>query len=207
VARWGFYDPNPFLLRRDWASLDSGRFDPYGRNFGETLYRLSVSSPETLERVRSATEAIIGLPSAIKPRESEDSFYFVQSEPGLGYTVHQMGVSSGTLRMLALMTSLLGEPETNLIGVEEPENYVHPTALSAFVEHMLEARERVQLMVTTHSPLLLDFLDEPSTVSVVRRGEQGTTVMREENPDGVRRALEESGFGLGEYHETKGFGS
>ena len=207
VARWGFCDPNPFLLRRDWASLDSGRFDPYGRNLGETLYRLSVSSPETLERVRLATEAIVGLPSKIDPRESEDSFYFVQSEPGLRYDVHQMGVSSGTLRMLALMTALLGEPETNLIGIEEPENYVHPTALSSFVEHVLEARERVQFVVTTHSPLLLDFLGEPSTVSVVRRSEQGTAVSREENPDGVRRALEESGFGLGEFHETKGFGS
>ena len=207
VARWGFYDPNPFLLRRDWAGLDSGRFDPHGRNFGETLYRLSVSSPETLERVRAATEAIVGLPSVIDPRESEENYYFAQREPGLEYTVHQMGVSSGTLRMLALMTALLGEPETNLIGIEEPENYVHPTALSSFVEHMLEARERVQFMVTTHSPLLLDFLDEPSTVSVVRRNDQGTTVLREENPDGVRRALEESGFGLGEFHETKGFGS
>ena len=33
VERWGFFDPNPFLLRRDWATIDSGRFDPYGRNF------------------------------------------------------------------------------------------------------------------------------------------------------------------------------
>lgn len=207
VARWGFYDPNPFLLRRDWASMDSGRFDPHGRNFGETLYRLRVSSPETLEKVRLATEAVVGLPTYIEPRESEDSFYFVQSEPGLRYDVHQMGVSSGTLRMLALMTALIGEPETNLMGIEEPENYVHPTALSSFVEHIVGARERVQFMVTTHSPLLLDFLGEPSTVSVVRRSDQGTTVQREENPNGVRRALEESGFGLGEFHETKGFGN
>ena len=48
--------------------------------------------------------------------------------------VHQMGVSSGTLRMLALMTALFAESDTNLIGIEEPENYVHPTALSSFVD-------------------------------------------------------------------------
>ena len=41
VSRWGFFDPNPFLLRRDWASLDSGRFDPYGRNLAETLHALN----------------------------------------------------------------------------------------------------------------------------------------------------------------------
>ena len=109
-----------------------------------------------------------------------------------------MGVSSGTLRMLALMTALHGEPSANLVGIEEPENYVHPSALSSFVEYLLEKREQVQMMITTHSPLLLDFLGDPAAVSVVRRSDNGdTTVARETNPDGVRRALEASGFGLG----------
>ncbi len=208
VSRWGFFDPNPFLLRRDWAGLDSGGFDPYGRNLGETLYALKESSPDISDQIVEATRSIVGLPSNIELRESEGRFYFVQSEPGLQYPVHQMGVSSGTLRMLALMTALLGDPETNLIGIEEPENYVHPTALSSFVEHLLNARERVQLMVTTHSPLLLDFLDDPAAVSVVRRGDRGeTTVLKEKNPEGVRKALEASGFGLGVFYETKGFGS
>ena len=118
-----------------------------------------------------------------------------------------MGVSSGTLRMLALMTALFAEPAANLIGIEEPENYVHPTALSSFVEQLLQARDHVQFMVTTHSPLLLDFLGQPEFVRVVRRSERGTTVMMGENSENVRRALRESGFSLGEFYETKGFGS
>ena len=62
-------------------------------------------------------------------------------------------------------------------------------------------------MVTTHSPLLLDFLDEPAAVNVVKRDDfLGTVVLPESNPDGVRKALEASGFSLGQYHETKGFG-
>ena len=208
VGRWGFFDPNPFLLRRDWSGLDSSRFDPYGRNLGETLYRLQQSSPEMLEKIVAATREVVGLPREIEPRESDDRFYFVQFEPGLQYPVHQMGSSSGTLRMLALMTALLAQPETNLIGIEEPENYVHPTALSAFIEHLLKAGNRVQFMVTTHSPLLLDFLNEPAAVRVVRRSEgQGTTVETSGNIAGVRKALEASGFGLGEFYETKGFGA
>ncbi len=204
VERCGFFDPNPFLLRRDWATVDAGRFDPYGRNFGETL---CAASQEVLERIVSSTRQIVGLPSSIEPRESEDRFYFVQEEPGLQYPVNQMGVSSGTLRMLALMTALHGDPSANLVGIEEPENYVHPSALSSFVEYLLEKREQVQMMITTHSPLLLDFLGDPAAVSVVRRSGNGeTTVTRETNPDGVRRALEASGFGLGEFHQTKGFG-
>ncbi len=207
VGRWGFFDPSPFLLRRDRSLSDSGRFDPYGRNLGETLYALSQSSPDVLNKIVSATRSIVGLPSEIEPRESEDRFYFVQYEPGLKYPVNQMGVSSGTLRMLALMTALHGQPETTLIGIEEPENYVHPSALSSFVEHMVGARDRVQFMVTTHSPLLLDCLNDPAAVSIVSRDNYGgTVIVKEKNPKGIRKALDASGFGLGEYYETRGFG-
>ena len=109
--------------------------------------------------------------------------------------------------MLALMTALHGRPEATLIGIEEPENYVHPAALSAFVEHMLDARDRVQFMVTTHSPLLLNLLNDPAVVSIVSREELGgTLVKKEKNPTGVRNALDASGFGLGEYYESRGFG-
>lgn len=210
VERWGFFDPSPFLLRRDWSSLDSAQFDAYGRNLAETLYRIEQSSLDVFERIVEATRSVVGLPDKIDPRvhDSDGRFYFAQEEPELQYPVHQMGISSGTLRMLALMTALYKEPEPNLIGIEEPENYVHPTAIESFVEHLQDARERgVQFMVTTHSPLLLDFLADPAVVFVVRRDEsQGTIVQKEENVDGVRRALDESGFGLGEFYQTKGFG-
>jgi predicted ATPase len=118
-----------------------------------------------------------------------------------------MGVSSGTLRVLALMTALFGETASNLIGIEEPENYVHPTALAALAEYLKKAQDRVQILVTTHSPLLLNFLNAPEAVCVVRYDDQrGTQVTRESKPDAVRNALEASGFGLGEFYETRGFG-
>ena len=208
IGGWGFFDPNPFLLRRDWNLSDSGRFDPYGRNLGETLYALDRSSPELLEKIVLATRSVVGLPYDIEVRESEDRFYFVQEEPGLQFRVSQMGVSSGTLRMLALMTALYASPETGLIGIEEPENYIHPAALSSFTEHVLDSRNRGQFMLTTHSPMLLDILDDPAAVNVVSRNDsEGTTVIKEKDPNGVRKALDASGFGLGEYYETRGFGA
>ena len=206
IARWGFFDPNPFLLRRDWSSIESTRLDHFGRNLAETLYRLDEN---TRQRILEATKAIIGLPENIEPRlaEEEDRFYFVQQEEGLRYRVHQMGASSGTLRMLALMTALHTSSEAKLIGIEEPENYVHPGALSAFVEYLGEVGENIQLVVTTHSPLVLDALGDPNVVRVVRRDLQEGTTIEEGDARGVRDALDASGFGLGEYYQTRGFGS
>ena len=205
IARWGLFDPSPFLLRRDWSSVESPRLDHYGRDLAETLYRLDA---ETRQRILQATKAIIGLPEDIEPRfaEEEGRFYLVQQEAGLRYRVHQMGVSSGTLRMLALMTALHASSEPTLIGIEEPENYLHPTALSSFVEYLGDVGENIQLVITTHSPLVLDVLCDPGVVSVVRRdGER--TVVEVGDSEGVRRALEASGFGLGEYYQTRGFGN
>ena len=90
----------------------------------------------------------------------------VFNESGLKYRIHQAGGSSGTLRMLAITTALLGTTRT-LIGVEEPENYIHPGPLSAFTEHILRAEHGAQIVITTHSPQLLDVLDLPVSVGGV----------------------------------------
>ena len=207
VGRWGFFDPDTFLLHRDSKGLASACLDPYGRNLAQTLFDLQRSAPEDFERVVSATQAVLGLPVRFEPRRSDDGFYLVQHGRGLRFPVHQGGVSSGTLRMLALMTALVAAPEVMLVGLEEPENHFHPTALQPLVEHLAKAQKRVQLLVTTHSPLFLDYLDDPAAVHVVRKGDDGAThVLSESNGEGVREALSQSGFGLGAFHETKGFG-
>lgn len=207
VETWGFFDPSPFSLRRGWPGMESDRLDTYGRNLAERLFALHQSSPKVFQQIVLATESVLGLPAKIEPRESEGRYYFAQEEPGLKHPVHQIGSSSGTLRVLALMTALFEEAGTSLVGIEEPENHVHPTALAAFAEYLLRARDRMQILVTTHSPLLLDFLNDPSSIAVVQRSDQdGTRVIREASPDRTIAALEASGFGLGEFYETKGFG-
>jgi predicted ATPase len=207
VAGWGFFDPSPVSLRRGSPGIESSRLDAYGRNLAARLFALHNSSPETFRQIESATQSILGLPTGIEPRESDGRFYFAQREPGLRHSVHQIGASSGTLRMLALITALLEETGSNLIGIEEPENHIHPTALAAFAEYLQKVRDRVQILVTTHSPLLLDYINDPTAVCIVRHDDQlGTQVNCEKDVDAIRRALEASHFSLGEFYETKGFG-
>lgn len=207
INHWGILGRNPFLLRQDGAGLSSNSFDPYGRNLAETLHNLTNSSPEVLERIVQATGDVLGVPSSIETREFGGRFHLVLSDPNLDFPVPQLAASSGTLRMLALATALFSEPRAGLIGIEEPENGVHPTALSGLVDHLRSASRNTQFVVTTHSPLLLDCLDEPEAISVVRRdGHGGASVAKQNNLADMRKALAESGFGLGQYHETQGFG-
>lgn len=206
VSLWAFFDPIPYMIR-DWSQPSTVGLNPHGVNLGATLYALKGSSPEAFRSVVDATRSVVGLPTDIEPTQLGDKFHFWQHEPGLHLPVSQVSVSSGTLRMLALMTALYGHPGMTLIGIEEPENYIHPTALFNFVQHIVRAQGRIQMLITTHSPLLLDYLDDPAAVNVVKRDEiRGTLVQPEANPEGVRKGLEVSGFSLGQHHETKGFG-
>lgn len=207
VARWGFFDPSPAMLRQPSAESDADALDRFGRNLAARLYTMFQKSPQAFKRIVDATRAILGLPDDLEPKLSEEGrVFFTQREPGLLYSVHQLSASSGTLRMLAFMAALFGDQASGLVGIEEPENHVHPSALKAFAEHLREAAKQVQVIVTTHSPLLLDCLPTPSEIRIVKRTSEGTQVAEEPNPEAVEEALDKSGFGLGEFYETSGFG-
>jgi predicted ATPase len=66
--------------------------------------------------------------------------------------------SDGTLKMLAYLTLLYDPDPPQLIGIEEPENYLHPRLLPELAEECRNVTGRTQLMVTTHSPFFVNGL-------------------------------------------------
>ena len=82
--------------------------------------------------------------------------------------------SDGTLKMLAYLVVLHDPEPPQFIGVEEPENFLHPRLLPELAEECRAATERSQLLVTTHSPFFLNGL-RPEEVRVLYRDEQGYT--------------------------------
>jgi len=82
--------------------------------------------------------------------------------------------SDGTLKMLAYLTVLHDPDPPKLIGIEEPENQLHPRLLQGLAEECRQASARTQLMVTTHSPYFVDGV-KPKELWVLYRDEQGHT--------------------------------
>jgi predicted ATPase len=100
--------------------------------------------------------------------------------------------SDGTLRVAGLLTALLQTPPLPVIGIEEPELTVHPGALPMIYDYLKQASEVSQVLITTHSPIMLDVVDvEQDTIFVVNRVEGKTEIKRvsDEKLEPVRRSL------------------
>ena len=88
-------------------------------------------------------------------------------------------LSDGSLRYLCLLAILLDPEPPSFIAIEEPELGVHPDLIHKIADLLVDASTRTQLVVTTHSEILVDALhDRPETVVVCEKHDGQTTMER-----------------------------
>ncbi|VXD12609.1 AAA family ATPase [Planktothrix paucivesiculata] len=122
-------------------------------------------------------------------------------------------ISDGTLRILAFLTALYQEHTPSILCFEEIENGVHPWLLHKMMELLKIvstegiAGKPVQVLITTHSPVLLNYV-EPYQVRAVELDNEGKTQVHSLPIDSVRfqKALEAYDGALGELWFTNIFG-
>jgi predicted ATPase len=104
------------------------------------------------------------------------------------FTVPGWMLSTGSLRLVALLALLRHPRPPSLICVEEIENGLDPRTIQLVVNQLLNAAEsgRTQIMVTTHSPYLLDLVPLESLVFVEREEGKPPTFGRPADHEAVR---------------------
>ena len=99
--------------------------------------------------------------------------------------------SDGTLKMLAYLTILYDPDPPQLVGIEEPENQIHPRLLPELAEECRDASARTQLMVTTHSPFFVNGL-KPEELWVLYRDENGySQAQRAADMRGIKKFMDQ----------------
>lgn len=117
-------------------------------------------------------------------------------EKDLNAPVPATRLSDGTLRYLFLLVILCHPDPPPLVCIEEPELGLHPDILPSLADLMIEASNRMQLIVTTQSDILVDALtDVPEAVMVCDK-EDGATAMKRLNREDLEAWLEK--YALGE---------
>ncbi len=100
-------------------------------------------------------------------------------ERGLHQAIPAMRLSDGSLRYLCLLAVLLDPFPLRVVCIEEPELGLHPDVIPDLAKLLVEASQRMQLFVTTHSDILVDALTEtPEAIIVCEKPEASTQLRR-----------------------------
>ena len=96
-----------------------------------------------------------------------------------GTTFPARRLSDGTLRYLCLLAILLDPLPPPLVVIEEPELGLHPDILPTLRDLLVEASDRTQLIVTTHSTQLVDAMtDHADSILICEKNKEGTVLSR-----------------------------
>jgi len=173
----------------DWhvsyLSIDDARSQPEagpqeklsrtGDNLANVIQYLNEQHPQRLEEIFAQLRRRVPRLERVETEPMPDGrlLLLVKDAP-FEQPVLSRFASDGTLKMLAYLV-LLNDPQPpRFIGIEEPENFLHPRLLPGLCEEFRAASERAQLMITTHSP---DFLNgvRQDEVRVLHRDDEGYT--------------------------------
>ncbi len=108
-------------------------------------------------------------------------------------------LTDGVLRFMCLLATLYDPNPPSLLCIDEPEVGLHPQLVRLLVSVLQEASERMQIIVTTHSPELISYLENPDDV-VVAEAEAGWSTLRRLSQKDLHHWLQE--YSLGELWES-----
>ena len=168
-----------------YLSADSARGQPEagpqerltrtGDNLANVIQYLAEQHADRLEQIFDVLRRRVPRIERVLAETMPDGRLLLQiKDAPFSHPVLARFASDGTLKMLAYLVLLYDPTPPPFIGIEEPENFLHPRLLPELAEECRAASDRTQLLVTTHSPFFLNAL-RPEEVRVVWRDEQGYT--------------------------------
>lgn len=175
----GFYNLNPRLMRELQKPQEGRLLKPAGENIASVVGHLERVAPDRLALIQEYLQSVVPTLHGVERRQigPMETLEFRQEMEGARHEWRFLAqnMSDGTLRALGILVALFqGNPDhaPTLVGIEEPETALHPAASAALREALQRASRQTQVIVTSHSPDLLDDreLDANAVLAVVSRG-------------------------------------
>ena len=154
------YFIEPFALR-ETQDPDSGAIlQSDGRNAASVLRSLKKreGGKYVIEKISEYLAAVVpGLNTVSERRLGKQlTLQFEQDVSGEPVRYDAYCMSNGTLRVLGILLAVFQKPSPSLLIIEEPEVTIHPGAIDIIVDVLREASRTMQVVITSHSPELLD---------------------------------------------------
>lgn len=151
------------------------RLTKTGDNLANVIQYLSEQHPSRIEKIFALLRERVPRIEGVVAEAMPDGRLLLQiKDAPFNNPVLARFASDGTLKMLSYLVLLYDPDPPPFIGIEEPENFLHPRLLPELGEECRSASERTQLLVTTHSPFFLNVL-RPNEVRILWRDISGYT--------------------------------
>ena len=182
------------------------RLSKTGDNLANVIQYLSEEHPEILKSIFDRLRNRVPKIENVRADQMPDGRLLLQfKDAPFAAPVMARFVSDGTLKMLAYLALLNDPAPPSFIGIEEPENFLHPRLLYGLGEECRDATNATQVLVTTHSPFFLDAL-RPDEVRVLWRDESGYTQCHALSQDDKVKSFLDVGALLGDLWMEGHFG-
>lgn len=195
LSRMRFYSIVPDRIRevQDPDAGDVLRRD--GSNAAAVLREMNRKSREDYDRLcRLLSKVVPGVSSAEYHSMGQKETLRFKQDVGTNHpwTFEALNMSDGTLRALGILLAIYQPSRPALVAVEEPESTIHPAAIDVLVQILKDGQYREQVLVTTHSPEVLDnkaISNEDIRVVENDRGKTIVSTMGHISRESVRQRL------------------
>jgi len=182
---------------------DPPSLESTGQNVAGMIDYLLRRDEERFASIRSSLSSLVPGVTSLKIATPDPSSRRVDFVFGKNLTLPAESTSTGVRLLLFFLTLAYHPQPPRLVLVEEPENGVHPRRLAEIMRLLRELTQgkhgdhAAQVVLTTHSPYLLDYVDlNTDQVLVFRRNDDGSRTAEPVIPERLKEFLE--GFKLGE---------
>jgi predicted ATPase len=215
LKKVSIYDFAPTALSSNANSTPlTNSMDRTGQGIANALADILLTNRERFDELEERLTRLVPNIKRISLARSQNQTFSLELIDR--YSEHHIpaaDISDGTLRILGFLTALYQENTPSIICFEEIENGIHPWLLHKMVELLKIVSTEgitgnpVQVLITTHSPVLLNYV-EPHQVRAVELDQEGKTQVHNLPIDSVRfqKALEAYDGDLGELWFTNVFG-
>ena len=186
---------------REMQDPDGGiKLRPDGRNAASVLREIARDSPQDWNTLLELLRSIVPGTLSVRHKQHGNKLTIeFDQDWGLREPVRfpAFSMSDGTLRTLGLLAAVFQRPLPSVLVIEEPEATIHPGALGAILDLLRHASRGMQLVVTTHSPDVLDAKwidDDHLRIVSWKKGSSRIGGVSES----VRQSLQEHLMGAGE---------
>lgn len=178
IAGWYLSYLTSPSLRRTRDAGPERRLSATGENLANVLQYLQSSAPDRLESMFAKLSKRVPQLQSVTADEQRDGSLLLQlKDQHFDDPILARFVSDGTIKLLAYLVVLDDPDPPPFVGIEEPENFVHPGLLRDLAEECLAASVHAQFLVTTHAPQFLDAL-HADQVRVLDRAQDGFARVR-----------------------------